>query len=196
MGDITNNFSYYEFRPKGTPRTWKPEFKLQELMIIEMAENLQIVRNALPQTMTINSGVRVPSDYNRLLLAGYYPSPTSDHFYANAVPIELTNTKRKLFGSYYSYSVGAADVKINGNYSDLFNLAIKLNIEEKVYFGQIILESSPRGSMWIHFGNDPYKFFSAFMCPLITRTTYLTTTDGGKSYLKVSDEYMQGLAVA
>lgn len=192
--DVTDNFSYYEFRPKDTPKTWRPEFELQNIMIIELAENLQVLRNEFGMPMTINSGVRVIDDYNRLLRAGYNPSSTSDHYCANIVPIKPTNKKYTLFGSLYSYSVGAGDVKINGDYTGLFNLALLLNMEGKTHFGQIILESTSSGAKWIHFGNNPSKFFSEAICNLINRTPYLATTNGGKSYTKISDEYIQGLA--
>ena len=108
---ITKNFSFYEFRPKGRPKSWMPTSEFQKRLIVNLAKNLQTVRTALPNGswIQITSGVRSASDYTRLIKAGYRPSKTSDHNFGNAVQLNTNTAKYKKFGPTYNFSVGAAD---------------------------------------------------------------------------------------
>ena len=130
MGDITKNFSFYEFRPKGTPKTWVPNSDYQRMLIIELAKNLQVIRNAMPSGafMEITNGVRLFSDYERLVAAGYRPSKTSDHNCGVAIPIDPNNPdKFKKYGETYNFATGAADTFPHGmGVWDLFKLSFRL----------------------------------------------------------------------
>lgn len=183
MGDITANFSFSEFKPNGETASWKPAFSVQSLMIVELAKNLQIVRNNNGnKPLSINSAVRTASDYSRLLNSGYHPSPVSDHFFGNVVTISKDSPKYKIFGPYYYFSVGAADIH-SDNAEELFKTGIALSKSGAVSFGQIIWErDSAKRTEWVHFSNDRSKFYSQIICALVGKEKYLYTTDGGISY--------------
>lgn len=185
MGNITKNFSFYEFRPFGTSKSWKPISDYQELLIITLAKELQKVRDlVIKSPMEINSGVREYSDYQRLLDSGYKPSETSDHYFSNVIPIKVNNPKYKIFGKYYIFSVGAVDVEMP-NIDDNFKKIIKYDKQGIINFGQIILEKN-NNSKWIHFSNDYNKFFMLNIVKLINKERYLQSLDNGKTYQKVN----------
>lgn len=186
MMKITNNFWWHEFAPHGAGRDWLPQHKLMQLMLKILAENLQILRSYYSQSIfNVSSGVRSLVDYQRLKAAGYNPSTTSDHYCGQAIPLESGTSKFKKYGSFYTFSVGAADIVPSGISSmDLFSLAVDFDLKGKVNFGQIIYENNPAsGSEWIHFGNDPGLFFQPEVVEFFQRKKYLTSIDGGKTYL-------------
>lgn len=186
MGDLTSNFSYYEFKPHGAPRSWRPNSEYQELLIKELAENLQVVRSELPEGcyMKITSGVRTLSDYNRLINKGYKPSKTSDHNCGVAIPLEKHEKKFKKFGETYNFSVGAADVVAVGmSVKELFNLSVKLYQGGKCNFGQIIYEYDPNdGDEWVHYGNSLKDLFAPQVVSMINRSRFMKSVNGGRSY--------------
>ena len=183
---ITKNFSFYEFRPKGKPKTWLPTVDYQRRLIINLATNLQIVRSAMPKGshIQITSGVRSADDYTRLIKSGYNPSKTSDHNYGNAVSLAINSKKYKKYGPTYNFSVGAADCVSHGfRPYDLFLLAKEMTQVGSCSFGQIIYEENPRTrAQWVHFGGDPSFVFSNNTIDFIKRTKFLMSYDGGKSY--------------
>jgi len=182
MSNLTINFSIKEFRPNGQSSSWIPDFKLQTIFIQELANSLQIIRNMFGKPLIIGNGIRGASDFMRLIEKGYHPSPTSDHFFGNVVPIGAPHRLYPILGHYYSFSVGAADV-ISDNPMGLFNLAIQLNESGKTSFGQIIHETDPiKKTEWVHFGNKREKFYSEIICNLIGKEKYLYTIDGGITY--------------
>lgn len=186
MGDITPNFSYYEFRPKGQPTSWAPNSEYQKILIDKLALNLQIVKSEMPKNsyMKITSGVRLLSDYNRLIDSGYKPSKTSDHNFGVSIPLEKGDKKILKFGETYNFAVGASDiVPVGMKVWDLFKLSFRLIKEQMCDFGQVIYEKNPKnGSEWIHYGNNPSDFFSKEIIKLIDRKKFLQSTDGGNSY--------------
>lgn len=186
MGDITKNFSNYEFRPHGKPRSWVPGSEYQKLLIVNLAENLQVVRSEMPPDswMNITNAVRELSDFQRLTLMGYKPSKTSDHNCGVAVPLEKYTDKYKKFGDTYNFAVGAADVQSVGfSIKELFNLSVKLTQGGKCDFGQIIYEYDPnRKSEWVHYGGSLDWLFKSPIINMINRTKFMKSTDGGRSY--------------
>jgi len=190
LGDITDNFSYYEFRPKGKPKTWKPGSEYRKLLLKNLATNLQVVRSKMPKGswMVVTSGVRMGSDYSRLKKAGYNPSKTSDHYAGAAIPLHPSHYKYKKFGETYNFAVGAADiVPRNMSVWDLFAMAVRLNKEGLCDFGQIIYEKTPNKNPrkvkeWVHFGGSLDGLFTDKVIRLISRTKYMKTTNGGKNY--------------
>jgi hypothetical protein len=185
MGDLTNNISYKELRPFGTPDTWKPAFPLQELMIRNLAKNIQIVIDRVGGHVTFSSGVREASDYNRLVKEGYNPSPKSDHFCGNIVPVDPIQQpdNYKQFGPFYMFAVGAADTIPTIIINDFFNAAVNLNKIGITNFGQVIHEKDPvKKTEWVHLSNNKSTFFSKDICNIDPKSPYLYTIDGGKSY--------------
>ncbi len=185
MMKITTNFWYHEFAPYGAGSSWVPQNKIMQLMIKNLAKNLQIVRSLFPDAIfVVSSGVRSLVDYARLVDLGYYPSKTSDHYFGQAIPLDPSTEKYKKFGAFYCFSVGAADILPRGvSVLKVFRTAVDLDLREKVFFGQIIYE---RGGVEdverIHFGNDPDCFYQPSVCEFFKRTKYLTSVDGGKTY--------------
>lgn len=185
MGDITDNFSYYEFRPHHADRSWRPTSKYQALLIKKLAENLQVVREELPPKcyMKITSGVRTLSDYSRLKNAGYRPSKTSDHNCGVSIPLDKTSFKREKFGDTYNFAVGAADVVPVGlSVKTLFNLTVKLVKLGRCDFGQVIYEKGKNGAEWVHFGASIKTLFCDDIVKLVNRVQFLASFNGGKNY--------------
>ena len=173
MSKITRNFDTEEFSSDALN-----EYQLSLLQIL--AENLQIVRDKLQDykkypkkevSISITSGVRSTSDYDRLKKAGYHPSKTSDHYFG----LQLSSKP----------TLGAADTVYNNcslRHEEIARKIIEWEKLGEVHFGQIIYERNPiSGAEWIHLGNDPYLIFRPEI--KITRVKYLKSIDGGKNYI-------------
>ena len=193
MGDITANFSYAEYRPRGEPLSWLPKTALRKHMIQHNASDLQVVRDHCPKwvSLVITSGVREPGDTQRLFAAGYRPSLTSDHNFGAPVPIPTTSRYFPICGPMYAMSVGAADVVPMGidgfSARDLFVIAVDLLKQNIVHFGQVIYEEDPgRKKQWVHFGNDPRVVYSEAVCGMIRREKVMESLDGGRTYMSVA----------
>ena len=189
MGDITPNFSFYEFRPYGKIKSWVPDNDYQEFLLRMLADNLQIIRNNFPigAFMKVTSGVRTLDDFERLIRAGYTPSSTSDHYCGTAVKT-INHVKRKKFGDTYNFAVGAADIEPVGiTAKQLFNLSFRLVKEQMCDFGQVIYEKDPaRGKEWVHYGNSLKRILSKEMISRIGRIQFMQSIDGGRSYTEVT----------
>jgi hypothetical protein len=184
--NITPNFSYQEFSPFGSSPSWMPPFTLQDQMIRILAAELQVIRLYWNKPLTITCGVRTAADYSRLLSNGFHPSILSDHYCGNVISIPITDNNYKIFGPYYAFSCGAADISSDDPLS-LFQLGIKLNQSGAVNFGQIIHEMDvTSGKNWVHFGNDRTKFFTSTICNMLSKDKYLYSTDGGITYIPYS----------
>lgn len=185
---ITKNFWFWEFRPKGTRKTWRPTSQYQEELIRNHAENLQIVRSGMPNngksSIQITSGVRAPRDFDRLVKLGYRPSTTSDHNYGYAVPLTKGTAKYKKYGPTYNFSIGATDCVPHGmKIEDFFGMAMTKTRAGLCHFGQVIYEYNPKtGTRWIHFGADPRPFFAPHLIHFLGRRQFLRSIDGGKTY--------------
>jgi hypothetical protein len=186
MGDITKNFSYYEFGPKGSPKAWIPTSQYQKILLDSLANNLQVIRSEIPEGsyMRITSGVRTLSDYNRLKNQGYRPSKTSDHNCGVSIPLASHTNKFKIFGETYNFAVGAADIQPIGiSTKELFNLSVRLTQGGKCDFGQIIYEYDPSSKQeWIHYGGSLKELFSEIIIDMINRDKFLKSVDGGRTY--------------
>lgn len=186
MGDITKNFSYWEFKPHKAEKTWRPNSEYQKLLITNLAKNLQIVKDNAPSNcvMNITSGVRDISDFFRLKNSGYNPSTTSDHYCGAPIKIKKINPKYIKFGEVYCFSSGAADITPAGISAwDLFKLAFNLINAGACDFGQIIYEKDPKnGSEWTHFSGSYNNLFSDDIVAIIGRQKILKSVDGGKNY--------------
>jgi hypothetical protein len=190
MGDITENFSYKEFKPSSAADTWVPTNQYQKILINNLASNLQVIRSKIPTTasMKITAGVRTTADYDRLVQGGFHPSETSDHYCGEVVSISSTSPNFNKFGLKYIFSVGAADVVPTGIDIELFfKIAVQYTMSGLSNFGQIIFEQDPvKNVKWVHFSNSCQVAFSPLIEKFLERERFLVTTDGGKSYLKYS----------
>jgi len=188
MGNLTKNFSYKEFRPYGSLRTWKPKGFHMDYMLKALSFQFQKIRGKLGHAMIITSGVRNPEvDFKRMKAKGYNPSYTSDHYFNYPVKIPKTNHKFKRYGSVYSLGVGAGDVVFpTTSIYEAFKFIVKMSEKRHVRFGQIIYERYKRknGTLaeWIHFGNEPTLIFNPLLVKFFPRKRYLTSVNGGKSY--------------
>ena len=186
MGDITRNFSYYEFRPYNAPKSWTPTSEYQKLLIDGLANNLQVVRSEMPPRcwMRITNSVRTLPDYTRLKNKGYNPSKTSDHNCGVSIPLAKHTRKYKIFGDTYNFAVGAADGQSVGmSIKDLFNLSVKLTQGGKCDFGQVIYEYDPnKGNEWVHYGGSLKGLFKDPIIDMINRTQFMKSVDGGRNY--------------
>ena len=183
---ITKNFSYWEFGPKGCNKSWVPGNDYQKMLINNLANGLQVLRDTAPAkiSISITSGVRTIEDYYRLQGSGYNPSSTSDHFCGNAVPIQPTDSKYKKFGPNYIFSTGAADTIPTGmKVYDYFIHAMKSFVRENVKFGQIIYEKNPKTKAeWVHISGPYSNYFSQGIVTWLDKKPFLKSLDGGKTY--------------
>jgi len=187
---ITKNFSFYEFAPNQFGKGWIPDSKYLQLLIVNLANNMQIVRDAMPVNLSISisSGVRNKEDYDRLVSNGYNPSETSDHNYGNAVLLKYGSDKYLKYGPTYNFSVGAVDCVPNGiTAKELFNLTMDLVINNKCKFGQVIYERDPvRRVEWIHLGGYAKYYFNESIVNLIDKKLFLSSIDSGKTYQEIN----------
>ena len=188
---ITKNFSFYEFAPNGAETNWLPDNQYQKMLLMILANNLQIVRSQMPtySFITISSAVRLKSDFDRLKAEGYNVSETSDHNYGNSVLLTPGTNKYKKFGPTYIFSVGAADCVPTGiTPKELFNIAMQLIKSNKCKFGQVIHELDPvTKKEWVHFGGYENYFFSEQMVKFLGKKMFLQSIDGGKTYKEIGN---------
>ena len=139
--------------------------------------------------MKVTSGVRVLSDYERLILAGYKPSKTSDHNCGVSIPLEPGTKKFKKFGETYNFAVGASDIfPVGMGVWDLFKLSFRLTKEGMCDFGQIIYEKNPEdGKEWVHYGGSLKELFTEEVIKMINRHKFMKSIDGGRSYSIVNN---------
>lgn len=165
-------------------------------MVKHLAENvLQPIRDylsdALDKEVSIKvvSGVRFPSDHNRLKKQGFNPSETSDHLFGNIVKLRSA-TKIRKYGKYYQYSVGAADVIPSCGAKEAWDVLSPHFVRESglielpnrtVSIGQVILER--RRSFWLHISNPSSLVYTEFVSDMfLKREPFLMSMDNGVSY--------------
>lgn len=187
---ISDNFLLSEFVQEGRDITPIQVYMLNNLCL----KILEPIRNFLNCKLTITSGMRFPSDVNRLRAAGYNPSETSDHLYGNVIRVKSMKKLAK-YGRYYGYSVGACDfIPVIGaeeswnrlkKYFNFRQNCIDLPIRNTFYrikIGQIILEKG-NNSHWIHISNPGTIIYSdSFISKFINRKPFLYSNDNGRTY--------------
>ena len=179
---LTDNFNSKEFVKPGVSLTpvqlWLLEHHCEEI--------LQPLRDFLKCSIKVTSGVRFPSDLNRLRKLGYTPSETSDHLYNTTVTLKNPKKIAK-YGRFYSYSVGASDIipsigaktawsKLKPHFNKK-DTAIELP-NKYIKIGQIILEES-KNKEWIHISN-PYQliYSDVFINQFLKKSAFLTYKNG------------------
>jgi len=143
--------------------------------------------------ITIRSGIRFPSDVNRLRQAGYNPSETSDHLFGNVIKLNSLENIRK-YGKYHTYSVGAVDIVPMCGAKEAWDiLRSKFKIGQgiislpsgDVKIGQCILEK--RNSYWIHIANPASLIYSLSVAnAFLRKPDFLVSDDNGKTYKPIS----------
>lgn len=189
---LSDNFWFSEF----SNRDPSVLTSIQLYMIKNLAERiLQPIRNYLTDvfakdvSIKIVSGVRFPSDLNRLRAQGYNPSETSDHLCGNIVKLRSA-VKIRQYGKYFQYSVGAADVIPSCGAKEAWDVLKVHFVRENgiialptgnIQIGQVILEK--RNSYWLHISNPKTIVYSKAMADLYLKTEpFLISLDNGKSY--------------
>ena len=135
---------------------------------------------------------RTRAKYDDMKKRGLWPSETSDHFWGQRIPLTVPK-KMKKYGSYYEFSVGAIDivpaipgiVKTEVNIFNIFETFVALDQTGDISIGQIIHEKSAKtGAEWIHVANpvDLVYNHEIIQALHLTKSKYLTTKDGGRTY--------------
>ena len=192
---ITTNFQLKEF----TDRPHELLTPIQRFMLLNLCSILECIRSFLSEALkttiplVVSSGIRLPSDTNKLRNAGNNPSETSDHLFGNIVKLR-SKVKIKMFGRYYVYSVGAADVVPVCGATDAFQLMLpyfnrqtgEVNLPGgTIKVGQIILEKKDN-SDWLHVSNPWDLVYSGQMvASFFNRKHFLTSVNNGESYESV-----------
>lgn len=177
----SNFFTQEEFEAAGFPTapTALETFLLRNLMI----HVLDPIRSAVGSPCHINDCYRSYTKYIKMQ-SSYNPSPTSDHFWGQAIPSSDPKTQER-FGPYFCYGVGAVDIKFpNGPaIESVFALIRTL----KLPLGQCILEVNG-SSKWIHVSNPKTLCYSAEVIEAVglAKVMYLTSDDNGKTYKAVA----------
>lgn len=140
-------------------------------------------------SMRVVSGIRFPSDHNRLKKQGFNPSETSDHLFGNIVKLRSA-LKIRRYGKYYQYSVGASDIIPACGSKEAWDAmrphfcrgrSVIALPSGDVYIGQVILER--RKSFWLHISNPPSLIYDDFVADnYLKREPFLQSMDNGVSY--------------
>ena len=176
MGNITNSFSYSDFRPSEESVLWMPRNDYQTLLIRTLADNLEGTISRLP------SGSRFKIIKAKEVSDGSKVSDISecDHLFGD--PAESSEELRKKVGDIYYFSVGAVDiVPVNIDILNLYKFMVDLTIRCRVKFGKIILEYGGNNPH-IHVSNDMYEIYGPFISTFMYSKKFIYTTDNGVSY--------------
>lgn len=129
-------------------------------MVKAMANMLQGIRDRIGKPISINSGLRVAADYERLKAQGYNPSATSDHFFGQRIPLTAGTSAYAKYGAYHDLSVGACDIVCPSlDPIDFFNLLLKMRYDGELMCGQLLLEKA--NTYWVHIANNPDEWLTA-----------------------------------
>lgn len=193
---LSENFWYSEFSDRDagilTP--------IQMYMVKNIAANiLQPIRDFLSNiydkdvSIRVVSGIRFPSDHNRLKKQGFNPSETSDHLFGNIVKLRNAMKIRR-YGKYFQYSVGAADVIPFCGAKEAWDKMRPFFVREKgiidlpekrISIGQVILER--RRSFWLHISNPKNLIYTDFISDMFLKTEpFLESMDNGITYKPIS----------
>lgn len=135
------------------------------------------------------SGIRFPSDHNRLKKQGFNPSETSDHLFGNIVKLR-NPIKIRRYGKYYQYSVGAVDIMPSCGAKEAWDVMRSHFIRERgcialpngaVKIGQVILEK--RRSFWLHISNPKELVYEDFVADTFLKVEpFLVSMNNGTAY--------------
>lgn len=192
---VSEHFNYEEF----CKRNQEVLIPVQMLMLINLCQNiLEPIRSHLCTVckrdvpIKVVSGIRFPSDNNRLRVQGFNPSETSDHLFGNVVKLHNAVKIRK-YGKYYQFSVGAADVipdcgadrawDILAPFFNKNTATIDLP-RGQIAIGQVILER--RKSYWLHISNPKRLIYTEEVIqPYLKSEPFLKSLDNGVTYTNI-----------
>ena len=168
--------TYKDIRPEGAPRNWTPSFKMQELLVCRMLDNLNIVQNIFGQEIEVVKGVvKDNGNINDYMLA--------DHLYGEPIK-SIDNIQRDASGDIFYFTVGAADIRVmNLDQFSVFKKIVSLTNSGKLKLGQVIYHDGYEDKdPWIHIVNDAYRSYSIQIGSLLFRgNRFFYTNDGGKT---------------
>jgi len=184
-------FSKSEFESRGFPK--KPTTLESYLLANLMYYILNPIRIKIGMPIMLTDCYRSMAKYRDLKKRGYYPSPTSDHFWAQVIPTTRSRDVKK-FGPQYHFSAGAVDFVCPraGSLVGTFNVIRDLVNKNIIDVGQCILETKyeiKNGKkkmlkQWIHISNPKSLIYTGgFIKDMgIQKTKFLTSDDNGKTY--------------
>ena len=186
-------FAKEEFERCGFP---KNPSDLEVFLMRNLVFNiLNPIRIALGAPVSINDCYRTVEKYKYMISSGSYnPSATSDHFWAQAIPLS-DPLLRARYGTDYVFSVGAVDFHVPSiqDILPVFNKIISMDRSGTIGVGQCIIEAAydTEGKMtkqWIHISNPRSLVYSqSFIKDFgISKTKYLASNDNGKTYQAVA----------
>jgi hypothetical protein len=189
---LSNHFWYNEF----SDRDHAVLTPVQIHMVSHICnEILEPIRSYLSEVfldevkMRVVSGIRFPSDHNRLRKQGFNPSETSDHMYGNIVKLR-NPIKIRRYGKYFQYSVGAVDIMPSCGAKEAWDVLLPKFDRDKscinlingpIEIGQVILEK--RQSYWLHISNPKNLIYRQFVAEnFLKREPFLMSNNNGKTY--------------
>jgi hypothetical protein len=179
---MKNYFPMSEFIAQGFPAN-PSQFEL--FLLKNLRDNiLNPIRAEIGKPCYLSDCYRTIEKYLSLKKS-YNPSPTSDHFFGQAVPTGRATDVKK-FGSVFSYSVGAVDCYFRGlNMDQVFKTVLEMARGLAIRPGQVILETNPAtGFKWIHISNHKDLVYSdRFIYDFeLLKNQYLVSTNNGRTY--------------
>ena len=178
-----NYFAPEEF--KNFPRRPRP---VQAYLLEFLQRTLNTIRGTIDSPIRITDCYRTLKKYESLKKRGYFPSATSDHFWAQVIPTIKKQNKIK-YGPYFIYSAGAVDfVTPRFDINKCYDTIRKLHRRGTIKIGQAILESGGGRRPWIHLSNPRQLIFTSDLLYRVgaVKNTFLISTDGGKTYKRAA----------
>lgn len=176
MGNITKNFSFSDFRPKGSGEDWTPQSEYQRTLITKIAESIETVMSSLPRGVRVEiaKGVVTPSQNN--IESDY------EHFYG--VSAQTPKHLISSFGEVYQMSQGAVNIHIKGmKTTDAYQKFVEANVRCRSKFGTIVLHWKYEDRKpWIHLTNDCHDIYGPFIGTMLNKPKYTYTKDGGETF--------------
>ena len=191
---LSEHFSFDEFVKESNPKLTSIQWYMLQNLCQNILEPLRAFAgqvSRIKNCFTITSGMRFPSDRERLIKQGYHPSETTDHDYGQAVKLTREKNIAK-YGEYYFYSMGAADIVPACGALFLFEKckqyfkhgehAIDLPTG-KIFINQFILEKGK--DYWLHISNPVSLLYKEPMIKFLDKDCFLQSLDNGSSYQRV-----------
>jgi len=189
---VSDHFEYEEF----CKRDQEILTPVQMYMLINLCQNiLEPIRSHLcvvckrDVSIKVVSGIRFPSDNNRIRAQGFNPSETSDHLFGNIVKLHNAVKIRK-YGKYYQFSVGAADIIPDCGADRAWDILLPFFNRNtstidlpgcSIPIGQVILEK--RKTFWLHISNPKRLIFTEQVVETYLKSEpFLKSLDNGCTY--------------
>lgn len=173
-------FALSEFEAAGFPVAPTP---LEKFLLKNLVTILDPIREALGFPLHVNDCYRTEAKYQKLMLNGHHPSPTSDHFWGQAMP--TSPAQAPTYGPFFTMGVGAVDLGVGA--ADIEAAFAKIRAL-KLPLGQCILEQSGPSSKWIHIANPKTLCYSQRVLDAVGLNPhkYMRSRDGGLTYEDVT----------